>query len=369
MIGPMDVVLFLAGLILLGIVLWDIFQSIVVPRPTPGRLRLGRYMIPPTWRLWRWIGTRARDAQAADWFLGLYAPGAAIVLFIVWLAFIVVADALMLFALRTEVTPQLGSFFDALYFAGTSVLTLGFGEIVASGGLSRIIVIVAGATGLGVVALVITFIFSLFANYQRREVLVVTLSARAKTPPSAVTLLETHARLDMVDELPGLFREWERWAAEVLDSHVAYPLLGYFRSSHDSISWISALGAVLDSAALVVTTVKGVPRGQAHMMLKVGAHLVEDISNVRGQIGEASAVDEAGFANVYEHLARAGFDLEPRERALRAFERVRNTYAGRLEALAAFWATPAPGWSEHHDALTGSALHQVRPVKSGSLAE
>ena len=204
----------------------------------------------------------------------------------------------MLYALRGEVTPHLGSFFDALYFAGASVLTLGFGEIVASGGLSRIVVIVAAATGLGVVALVITFIFSLFANYQRREVLVVTLSARAKAPPSAVTLLETHARLDMVDELPGLFREWERWAAEVLDSHVAYPLLGYFRSSHDSISWISALGAVLDSAALVVTTIQGVPRGQAHMMLKVGAHLVEDISNVRGQIGEASEVDEAGFAIV-----------------------------------------------------------------------
>lgn len=358
----MDVLLFLAGLILLGIVLWDIFQSIVVPRPTPGRLRLGRYLIPPTWRVWRWIGTRARNPQATDWFLGLYAPGAAIILFVVWLAIIVVADGLMLWALRAEVTPQLGGFADALYFAGTSVLTLGFGEIVASGGVSRIVVLVAAATGLGVVALVITFIFSLFANYQRREVLVVTLSARAKTPPSAATLLETHARLDMIDELPGLFREWERWAAEVLDSHVAYPLLGYFRSSHDSISWISALGAVLDSAALVVTTIKSVPRGQAHMMLKVGAHLVEDISNIRGEVGEPSAVDEAGFAIVYEHLARVGYELEPRERALRAFERVRRTYAGRLEALAAFWATPAPSWSEHHDAMPGTAIYHEAPL-------
>ena len=139
----MDVVIFLAGLVLLGIVLWDIFQSIVVPRPTPGLLRLGRFLIPPTWRLWRAIGTRARTAQATDWFLGLYAPGAAILLFVVWLAIIIAADGLMLYALRGEVTPQLGRFFDALYFAGTSVLTLGFGEIVASGGLSRIVVIVA----------------------------------------------------------------------------------------------------------------------------------------------------------------------------------------------------------------------------------
>jgi voltage-gated potassium channel Kch len=359
----MNVLLFLAGLILLGIVLWDIFQSIVVPRPTPGRLRLGRYLIPPTWRVWRAIGTRARNPQATDWFLGLYAPGAAIILFVVWLAIIILADGLMLWALRAEITPQLGGFFDALYFAGTSVLTLGFGEIIASGAVSRVVVLVAAATGLGVVALVITFIFSLFANYQRREVLVVTLSARAKAPPSAATLLETHARLDMIDELPGLFREWERWAAEVLDSHVAYPLLGYFRSSHDNISWISALGAVLDSAALVVTTIQGVPRGQAHMMLKVGAHLVEDISNNRGEIGEPSEVDEAGFAIVYEHLARVGYKLEPRERSLRAFERVRRTYAGRLEALAAFWATPAPRWSDHQDVMPGSAIHEAPPAK------
>jgi hypothetical protein len=363
MIGPMDLVLFLAGLVLLGIVLWDIFQSIVVPRPTPGRLRLGRYLIPPTWRLWRAIGTRARNAQATDWFLGLYAPGAAILLFVVWLAIIIVADGLMLFALRAEVTPQLGTFFDALYFAGTSVLTLGFGEIVATGGLSRVVVIVAAVTGLGVVALVITFVFSLFANYQRREVLVVTLTARAKAPPSAVTLLETHARLDMVGELPDLFREWERWAAEVLDSHVAYPLLAYFRSSHDNISWISALGAVLDSAALVVTTIQEVPRGQAEMMLRVGAHLVEDISNFIAQPGDGSAVDEVGFAIVHEHLERAGYKLEPRDRAWRAFERVRRTYAGRLEALASYWATPAPSWSDHHRALTGSAIHEAPLAK------
>lgn len=358
----MDIVILLAGLALLGIVMWDIFQTIVVPRPTPGRLRLARYVIPPTWRLWRAIGTRDRSKPPSDWFLGLYAPAASILLFVLWLALIICADGLLLWALRSEVTPPPAGFFDTLYFAGSSVLTLGFGEIIATGAASRLVVLVAGATGLGVVALVITFIFSLFASYQRREVLVVTLSARAKAPPSAVTLLETHARLDMTGDLPELFRNWEHWSAEVLDSHVAYPLLGYFRSSHDNISWISALGAVLDSAALVVTTIEGVPRGQAEMLLRVGAHLVEDISNYVGQSHDGSAVDVAGFETAYEHLARAGYALEPQERAWRAFERVRRTYAGRLDALAAYWATPAPSWSGHREP-SGSAVHEAPPAK------
>jgi hypothetical protein len=297
-----------------------------------------------------------RSNASRDAFLGLFAPGAAVLLLALWLAVMVLGYGLLLFGLRSEIRPSPEGLLEAVYFAGTSVLTLGFGEIVPSGAASRILVLVAAATGLGVVALVITFLFSLFANYQRREVLVVTLSARAKAPPSAVTLLETHARLDLVDQLPSLFREWEVWTAEVLDSHVAYPLLGYFRSSHDNISWISALGAVLDAAALVVTTIRGVPRGQAEITKRVGAHLVEDISNVLRVHGPDGSVDLDSFRDVYNRLGAAGYDLEPIEKAWHRFERARSTYAGSLEAMAAFWATPATSWVGHRSHST-SVVH------------
>lgn len=359
----MDALIFALGAALLAFVLWDIFQSVVVPRPTPGRLRIARYLIPPTWRLWRALGLRRRTGLERDWLLGLYAPGAAILLFGMWILLIILADGLMLWGVRHEIRPTPASFLDALYFAGTSALTIGFGDIVADGAISRVVVLFAGATGLGVVALVITFLFSLFGSYQRREVLVVTLSARAKSPPSAVTLLETYARLDLVDELPALFRQWEVWAAEVLDSHVAYPLLGYFRSSHDNVSWISAIGAVLDAAALVVTTIREVPRGQAEITVRVGAHLVEDISNYLRLAGDGSAVDMDAFGPVYERLAAAGYALETREEAWRSFERARGKYAGRLETLAAYWATPAPSWSGVRT-HSGSVLHAARATTS-----
>lgn len=356
----MDVLIGLIGLACLGLALWDIFETIVVPRPTPSRLRLSRHIVGPAWLGWRAIGIRFRSGLDRDALLGFFAPGAAVLLLAVWLLVLVVGYGLIFFALRGELQPSPTSLGETLYYAGTSVLTLGYGDFVAGGMLSRIASLTAAASGLGVVALVITFLFSLFGSYQRREVLVVTLSARAKSPPSAATLLETYARLEMVDELPALFAEWERWTAEVLDSHVAYPLLGYFRSSHDNVSWISSLGAVLDAAALVLTTIRGVPRGQAEITKRVGAHLVEDITNIFGLAGDGSAVDREQFQQVYGRLERAGYELEPERDAWHRFERARGSYAGRLEALADYWATPATLW-DGPKKVGESAVHSQPP--------
>jgi hypothetical protein len=356
-----DLLIGLAGLAFLSLVLWDVFQGIVVPRPTPGRLRIARYIVPTAWRLWRAFATRTRTGLARDALLGLFAPGATVLLLLMWLAALILGYGLLFYAMRGQLTPSPGNLIDALYFAGSSVLTIGSADIIASGGLARLAVLAASATGLGLVALVVTFLFSLFASYQRREILVVTLSARAKSPPSAIVLLETHAHLGLTDELPALFRQWEEWTAEVLDTHVAYPLLGYFRSSHDNVSWISALGAVLDAAALVLTTIHGVPRGHAKLTQRVGAHLVEDISNNLRLVGDGSGVDEAQFAEVYRRLGDAGYELEPEAEAWRAFTRARASYAGRLQALADYWATPATEWVGQR-AVGGSPVHTREPV-------
>jgi hypothetical protein len=348
MIHRMDLLVGVAGLLCIGFVLWDVFQGIVVPRPTPGRLRIARLIVPPSWRLWRGFATRTRTGLARDALLGLYAPGAAVGLLVIWLVGIVVGYGLVLFALRAELRPSPTDPIEALYFAGSSVLTIGYGDIVPTGVLSRLVVLAAAATGLGLIALVITFLYSLFGSYQRREVLVVALSARAKSPPSAITLLETYAHLGLQSELPALFRRWEEWTAEVLDTHVAYPLLGYFRSSHDNVSWISALGAVLDAAALVLTTIRDVPRGHATITRRVGTHLVEDISRNLALSAAESPVDDGQFAQVYRRLGKAGYELEPEAEAWRAFGRARASYAGRLQALADYWATPATAWVGHH---------------------
>ena len=231
-----------------------------------------------------------------------------------------------------------------MYFAASSVLTIGYGDIVAVGALARIIVVTAAVSGLGTVALVVTFLFSLYGSYQRRERQVVALQAAAghRRPPSRSS--ETAAQLGLVGRLPDFFLTWQGWAVEVLDSHVAYPLLGYFRSSHDNLSWISALGTVLDAASLVLTTITDVPRGEAKLFKRVGTHLVEDIFNLGFRAGDTSPVDRSAFDAACDRLEEAGYTLEPRDVAWPAFEAARATYAPRLEAMATYWATPATQW-------------------------
>jgi Ion channel len=338
----MDAVVFALGILLLALVFWDLFQTIVVPRPTPGWFRIGRYLVRGSWRALRAV--RDGSGRSSDRLLGLFAPAATVALLGAWLLTLIVGYGLLMYALRDELRPVPEDLGSALYFAATSLLTIGFGDVVAVGAPARIIIVTAAVSGLGAVALVVTFLFSLYGSYQRREVQVVALQAAAGAPPSAIALLETYAQLDLVERLPGLFVEWERWAAEVLDTHVAYPLLGFFRSSHDNLSWISALGTMLDAASLVLTTITEVPRGDAKLFKRVGAHLVEDIYNIGFRAGQPGNLDRADFDAACDRLVDAGYRLEARDVAWPKFEAARATYAARLEAMATYWATPATSW-------------------------
>lgn len=339
----MDAVAFALGIFLLALTFWDVFETVVVPRPTPGWFRIGRYLVRGSWRILRAIRD-GRPGRSYDRVLGLFAPAITIALLGAWIFTMIVGYGLILYALRDELIPAGLDLGSTLYFAASSVLTLGYGDIVAVGGPARFIVVTAAVSGLGTVALVVTFLFSLYGSYQRRERQVVVLQASAGAPPSAVTLLETAAQLGLVGRLPDFFLTWQGWAVEVLDSHVAYPLLGYFRSSHDNLSWISALGTVLDAASLVLTTIIGVPRGEAKLFKRVGTHLVEDIYNLAFRAGETTGLDRASFDAVCDRLEEAGYTLESRDVAWPAFEAARATYAPRLEAMATYWATPATQW-------------------------
>ncbi len=333
----------LVGAVLVWAALNDVFHAVVVPRPTPSRYRPSALFVRLTWRLWR--SQLAGDGGRRERRLGTYAPLATIALLLLWIAMLIVGNGLIFYAIRDQFDPALPDVATATYFAGVALLTIGFGDIVPTGPLARTLATTAGISGLAVVALTITYLFTLYGSLERRELAVTTLDERAGAPPSGVTLLEESARSGRVDELPSLFRKWEEWSAHVLDSHQAHPLLAYFRSSHDQESWVSALGALLDAATLVLTTVENVPRGQAKVMRGIGAHVVEDLSQVFGlEYDRDCGVERSEFDDAYRRLGSAGYALRDADGAWADFAATRELYAGGLNAIARHFAVPPALW-------------------------
>jgi hypothetical protein len=355
----------LTGLLVVLAILFDVFLTVVVPRRAPltGRLlRVSWYLFPGLWGVWRRIGLRQASADRREAFLGNFGALVVVLLLVAWVSGLVVGYGLLLYALRDQIRPQPENLGAALYFAGTALLTLGFGDFVALGGTARLITLAAAAAGLGLFAVVFTLLFTLYGSFQRREVAVVVLEAAAGAPPSGVTLLETYASAGILDQLPQVFRDWQAWAAEVLDSHLAYPVLAYFRSSHDNDSWISSLGAVMDAATLVLTTIDDGPRGWAKLMRAVGGHCIEDLVMYFGLPDEPDVgVERAEFDEARRRLERAGFRLQDADQSWANFSRLRLDYAGRINALARHWATPPAQWIGDRSPLRFPRLHTARP--------
>ncbi|HEX6488868.1 MAG TPA: ion channel [Candidatus Dormibacteraeota bacterium] len=343
--SALDVLALLAGIGLVAVTFYDLFESVLLPRPAIGRLRIANTTILWTWRLWRRLGTRFESISARENALSLFAPAMAVGLLAIWALAMVVGFGLILWAGRHNIRPEPSNLGDSFYLSALSLFTLGFGDVVPVSAATRIVTLLEAATGLGLIALVISLLFSLFSSVQRREALVVATDATAGAPPSGVQLLETCARYSMPDELIKTFQDWRVWAAEVLESHLAYPILSYFRSSHDGEAWLNSFGAVMDAAVLAMTTVETPAAGSARIMWKVGYHLVEDVSwFFRIPHEHVPGVSLEEFQEARERLRFAGYELKPEEQSWEEFQQLRSRYAEPLVRMAAFLAIEPTQW-------------------------
>jgi hypothetical protein len=210
---------------------------------------------------------------------------------------------------------------------------------------ARIVTLLESASGVGLAALVITLLFSLYGSFQDREELVVALDALAGAPPSGVQILENAADHGMPEELKQTFDDWRRWSAAVLESHLAYPLLIWFRSSHDNEAWLNSFGAVMDAATLVISTLEDVPEGPARLMYKVGGHLVEDFTwFFRLRQSSDPIVEREEFDQAYARLAKAGYRCKTPDQAWTEFSRLRSRYGSPLNQMAQFLAIIPAQW-------------------------
>jgi hypothetical protein len=332
------------GIVLVALTLLDVFRTLVMPRAARGRVRLSRILFRTMWRPWRWIGVRAKTVQARERVLATAAPFFFFVLLVGWVSLALLGYALILWspAFVEGIGPGGDSFGNALYVSGTSLFTLG--SVGGVTGWTRAVVVVEGATGLGLFAVVIAYLPVLYQAFNRREVGVLLLDARAGSPPSGPELLHRMGSAGASSSLHGLFAEWERWVADVLESHMSYPLLTLFRSPHDNTSWVTSLGSVLDAATLLLTAVEDESDERAILMYGTGVHAVEDLFYYFRLTERETVIQRDEFEDVLGDMKDDGFAVRPLDDAFDRFTQKRAKYAPRLDALAVLLAAPPTLW-------------------------
>ncbi len=325
-----------AGIALILVVFYDLFQSVVLPRPAINKLATVRYLLRALWWIWRSTGNRMTSLPRRERWLATYGPIGVLSSFAVWSLSLILGYGLIIDGVRDQLRPVPDTLGTSLYFSATTLVPLSYGDIVPIGVPARLITIAESVTGIFLAALAITLLFSLYEAFQRREELVVTLDALAGAPPSGVQILETAAAHNMREELIKTFDDWKQWAAAVLESHLAYPSLFFFRSSHDNEAWLNSFGAVMDAAVLVMSTVEDKSEGPAKLMYRVGNHLVEDFAwYIRLAVPPNTPIIERfEFDEAWERLKKAGYRCNDPEQAWTKFAQFRSNYASPINGLA-----------------------------------
>jgi hypothetical protein len=334
----------LGALIVLGI-FSSVVRTLVIPRPTPsGFTRVVTYLLH---RPFQWVADRCATTEAKDRVLGPVAPLSILVTLVAWLV-----SFLFGYAMLEVAVSDLG-FSAALREAGSSLFTLGF----ASGTRASLTAVdfAASATGPITVGLLVGYLPTLYSAYARRESEVTLLQSRAGEPPWGPEILTRYAQVELLDSLPELFRNWERWAAEVSESHTTYPVLVHFRSPRATRNWLIALLAVMDAAALQLAFNPSVRQAEARMSLRAGFVCLREIADSRGIPYDADPSPIASLELTYEdflagiaHMATQDFPMERSpEEAWAQFHGWRVNYeslayrlAYDIDAVPALWSGP-----------------------------
>jgi len=335
-----------AGVLIVTGVLWEAFETIVLPRRVSRRFRFAVLVYRITWLPWRAIAHRISKARRRESFLSIYGPLSLLILFVLWAAAIVFGFGLVYYGVSRG-APAAPDFSTSVYLSGTTMFTLGIGDVVPHTWAERVLVVAESGLGFGFLALVLSYLPVIYQAFSRREVNIVLLDARAGSPPTAVELLRRHSGVQGAEALDRLLRDWERAAAEILESHVSYPPVAYFRSQHNNESWVAALAAILDTTAVLLTSIDDTNVRQTRLTFAICRHTVVDLAQLFHLPPHQPPVDrlpDEDFDRIRGMLSGAGFAVRESDAARTKLKELRELYEPYVYALSLFLYMPLPPW-------------------------
>ncbi len=340
---------FVAGVAIFLIVVWDAFEAIILPRRVTRKFRLARLFYRSTWNTWKFVMCFIPKPKTREAMLGFYGPLSLLVLVGVWAVGLVLGFGLMQYGAGSAVVTTSGqpSFLTDVYLSGTTFFTLGLGDVIPRSGLARALVVTEAGFGFGFLAAIIGYLPFIYGSFSKREVDISLLDSRAGTPPTAGELLRRHSYINGQDALRLLLKDWELWSAELMESHLSYPVLAYFRSQHDNQSWIASLTAILDTCALVIVGIEGACEKQAELTFAIARHAVVDLSQVFGTAPKPLPHDRLPaqeLRHIRDILAQHGMKLHDGEEADHKLATFRKMYEPYIYALANYLNQTLPPW-------------------------
>jgi hypothetical protein len=335
------------GVVTILVVFWDAFETLILPRRVSRRLRLARIFFRTTWGIWVRTSRMFRRPERRENYLSFYGPLSLLFLVGVWAAGMILGFALLQLGGGRTRPPGSGSFATLLYMSATTFTTLGLGDVLPANSFARTVTVVESGAGFAFLALVIGYLPVLYQGFSRREVRISMLDERAGSPPSAAELLGRHGAQAYTETGAQFLRDWELWAAELLESHLSYPVLGYFRSQHDNQSWVAALTVILDACSLVITGIEDFPDHHARLTFAMARHAAVDLASTLGTPPvppTPNRLPAEDLERLREMLRERGMVLASGDEADSVLSDLRASYEPYVNALSMRLRMPLPSW-------------------------
>jgi voltage-gated potassium channel Kch len=353
----MHAIAIFAGTVIILSVLLDAFETVVLPRRVQRNFRITSWFYRNTWRPWARLASRIKSQTRREAMLGYFGPLSLIALLGLWAGGLIFGFALLEYGSGARLYSQnLPITFPVLlYGSGETFFTLGYGDLTPISPVSRVLAVVEAGMGFAFLGVVIGYLPTIYNAFSRREIEISLLDARAGSPPSAAELLTravdaSDARNVDQGTLDRLFRDWERWAAEVLESHLSYPVLSFYRSQHSNQSWLGALTVILDATALVMAGIEGVRGEQARRTFKMARHAVVDLAqvvNARYDPNVPERLSSEDLAELRAQLSQKGLQLRQGAEADQKLADLQALYEPYVHGIARNLLIPLPPWIRH----------------------
>ena len=336
------------GGVLVALMLFEIFLAFLLPRRVKRDPLLARRVAIYVWAPWRALARRLPE-NMGDTLLGMYGPFGLLLDLGLWVAMLMLGYACLQWAGGSHLRAGAAvSFGDDVYFAAATLVSSGTAGLASHSTFARVVQVLDAATGLAVLTIVIGYLPSLYQAFSRRETTVSQLDARAGSPPSAGRLVVRATSHGGWPALNDYLRGWEVWSAELMETHLSYPTLAYFRSQHVNQNWLSALCTILDASALAVCAAPEGTVEEARFTFAISRHAIADLAYTFRAKPHAAAVDRlpaADFDALIAEVRASGVEQrDTPEAILERLERFRGLYEPYAQVLAEHVELRLPPW-------------------------